>query len=70
METREKTRSSVPLPALLTVRETAAYLGLSLESVYKMIRGSLIPAVKVGGSWRVDSEQLLVAVRADKLSLH
>lgn len=43
---------------LVTIREASQYLQLSCLSVYRLCRLQLIPAVKVGGSWRVDLELL------------
>ena len=39
---------------LLTVAEAAALLKTSRQQIRKMIRGGLIPAVKIGREWRVD----------------
>ena len=43
---------------LLTVEETAVLLKTSRQQIRKMIRGGLIPAVKIGREWRVDQAYL------------
>ncbi len=40
--------TEAPLPATLTVVETAAFLGLAVQSTYKGIASGQIPHVKVG----------------------
>lgn len=37
---------------VLTVRETADYLGFSATKVYKLIEAKRIPASKIGGQYR------------------
>ncbi len=37
---------------LLSLKEVAAYLGISKQSLYRMVKGGTIPAYKVGGAWR------------------
>ncbi len=43
---------------LLTTRETAEYLGLAEETVYKKARLRELPSVKVGRSLRFDLQAL------------
>ena len=43
---------------LLTTRETAEYLGLAEETVYKKSRLRELPSVKVGRSLRFDVQAL------------
>ena len=43
---------------LLNVMETAQYLGLRVETVYKKARLRELPSVKVGGALRFDVEAL------------
>ncbi len=43
---------------LLNVRETAQYLGLSVDTVYKKARLRELPYVKVGRALRFDIEAL------------
>jgi excisionase family DNA binding protein len=37
---------------LVSVKEIAAFLGVSKQSLYRMVKASAIPAYKVGGTWR------------------
>jgi excisionase family DNA binding protein len=43
---------------LLNVEEAAVYLGLKVDTVYKMARLRLLPSVKVGRSLRFDVKAL------------
>lgn len=43
---------------LLTVEEAAALPKTSRQQIQKMIRGGLIPAVRIGREWRVDQAYL------------
>ena len=43
---------------LLNVRETALYLGLEVDTVYKKARLRELPCVKVGGALRFDVKAL------------
>jgi excisionase family DNA binding protein len=43
---------------LLNVAEAAAFLGLKVDTVYKMARLRQLPSVKVGRSLRFDIEAL------------
>ncbi|WP_425576656.1 helix-turn-helix domain-containing protein [Nocardioides nanhaiensis] len=43
---------------LLSVKETAEYLGLSTRTVYQMIRDNRLPAFRVGSQWRVRASDL------------
>ena len=38
---------------ILSIDEAAAWLGLSYNSVRKLILDGVIPAIKLGGQWRV-----------------
>ena len=44
--------------ALLTPSETAAYLKVPVETVWRWCRRGTLPAVKIGKYWRVDKEEL------------
>ena len=44
---------------ILTVKEVAAYLKLSVITVYKLLKEGNLPGFKVGSSWRVNKEDLL-----------
>lgn len=41
-----------PFPRVMTVEEVAAYLQISLRSVYNLAAAGEIPAVKIAGQWR------------------
>lgn len=43
---------------LLSAREVAAMLGVSYRTAYRMIRGGEIPAMRVGGVYRVSESEL------------
>jgi excisionase family DNA binding protein len=43
---------------LLTVKEVAALLRVSAQTLYKMLDNGEIPAVKVGSQWRFDRERI------------
>ena len=47
------------LPALLTPNEVADYLCIHINTVYKLIHQGLLPAFRVGKSWRIRREYLL-----------
>lgn len=40
-------------PELLTVKETAAYLRIPVPTVYYLVQRGQLPAVQIGGRWRV-----------------
>jgi excisionase family DNA binding protein len=46
------------LENLLTVKEVAAMLRVSAQTLYKMLEQGEIPAVKVGSQWRFDREKI------------
>lgn len=41
------------LPELITVKETAEYLRIPLPTVYYLVQRGQLPAVQIGGRWRV-----------------
>lgn len=45
--------SEPPTPDLLTVKETAAYLRIPLPTVYYLVQRGQIPAIQIGGRWRI-----------------
>jgi chromosome partitioning protein len=49
---------------LLTLAEVAAELGLSHETVYRLVRGGQLPGLKVGTQWRFDRAQLRAYLRS------
>lgn len=45
-------------PELLTLRELAEYLRVSLRTAYQLASDGAVPAVKVGGQWRIPRAEL------------
>ena len=45
-------------PELLTIRELAAYLRVSLRTAYQLAYDGAVPAVKLGGVWRIPRAEL------------
>jgi len=43
---------------LLTVKETAEYLRIPLPTVYYLVQRGQLPAIQIGGRWRVKKELL------------
>jgi excisionase family DNA binding protein len=43
---------------LMTVKETAAYLRIPLPTVYYLVQRGQLPAVQIGGRWRVKRDAL------------
>jgi methylglyoxal synthase len=43
---------------LLTVKETADYLRLPLSNLYYLVQRGQIPAIKIGGRWRIKKSSL------------
>jgi excisionase family DNA binding protein len=48
------------LKNLLTVKEVAALLRVSTQTLYKMLEQGQIPAVKVGSQWRFDGDKIKI----------
>jgi excisionase family DNA binding protein len=46
------------LPDLLTVKETAKYLRIPLPTVYYLVQRGQIPAIHIGGRWRIKKSAL------------
>jgi excisionase family DNA binding protein len=46
------------LENLMTVKEVAALLRVSSQTLYKMLEAGTIPAVKIGSQWRFDRDQI------------
>lgn len=42
-----------PPPELMTVKETAEYLRIPLPTVYYLVQRGQLPAVQIGGRWRI-----------------
>ena len=51
---------------LLTLRETAEYLKVSVRTVHRLIRDAGLPSFKVGGQWRVRADELQRWLQAKK----
>lgn len=47
-----------PVTVVLTLHEAAEQLGVHYMTAYRYVRLGLLPAVKVGGSWQVTSDDL------------
>jgi excisionase family DNA binding protein len=50
--------SETPIHNLFTVKETAEYLRVSLPTVYYFVRHGKIPAIHIGGRWRIKKSSL------------
>jgi excisionase family DNA binding protein len=44
---------SAELPELMTVKETSQYLRIPLPTVYDLVQRGQLPAVQIGGRWRI-----------------
>ena len=47
-----------PVHHLLTVKETAEYLRIPLPTVYYLVQRGKIPAIQIGGRWRIKKSAL------------
>lgn len=47
-----------PSPQLLSAREAAAQLRVTVDTLYRLIRSGEVPAVRVGGQIRIDRDEL------------
>ena len=56
-------------PEFLSVPETAALLRIGERTVYKLVRQGDLPALKVGGQWRVHRPTLLEWARGRHMEL-
>jgi excisionase family DNA binding protein len=50
--------SETPSHSLLTVKETAEYLRIPPPAVYHLVRRGQIPAIQIGGRWRIKKSSL------------
>jgi len=50
--------SQQPSHNLLTVKETAEYLRIPLPTVYYLVQRGQLPAIQIGGRWRIKKESL------------
>ena len=46
------------MPELLTVKETSQYLRIPLPTVYYLVQRGQLPAVQIGGRWRIKRDLL------------
>jgi methylglyoxal synthase len=56
--TEPQAASESPNHNLLTVKEAAHYLRLPLSSLYYLVRRGQIPAIQIGGRWRIKRSSL------------
>ena len=45
--------SEEEVPELMTVKETAEYLRIPLPTVYYLVQRGQLPAIQIGGRWRI-----------------
>jgi excisionase family DNA binding protein len=50
--------SETPIHNLLTVKETSQYLRIPLPTVYYLVQRGKIPAIQIGGRWRIKKSSL------------
>lgn len=50
---------------LLTVKELAALLRVSSQTLYKMLEQGEIPAVKIGAQWRFDRDKIRLWIESN-----
>ena len=50
--------SETPVHNLLTVKETAEYLRIPIPTVYYLVQRGKIPAIQIGGRWRIKKSSL------------
>ena len=51
------TRNPSPLrSSVMTIKEVASYLGVHSITIYRLLKSSDIPAMKLGGQWRFKKE--------------
>src|SRR6516162_11316615 len=58
MESSPKAVSETPIHYLLTVKETAEYLRIPIPTVYYLVQRGKIPAIQIGGRWRIKKSTL------------
>ncbi len=50
--------SALPMHNLMTVKETSEYLRIPLPTVYYLVQRGQLPAIQIGGRWRVKKDML------------
>ena len=58
LNAKSQALSECPNHNLLTVKETADYLRLPLSSVYYLVQRGQLPAIQIGGRWRIKKSSL------------
>ena len=58
MESSPKAVSEIPIHYLLTVKETADYLRIPIPTIYYLVQRGKIPAIQIGGRWRIKKSTL------------
>lgn len=48
----------VTLPAVLSVKQAAEYLGVCDETVYTLVHRADFPSFRIGRSWKIDGRRL------------
>jgi len=67
-ENRVVQEGRATLPALLTIRETAALLRCDIHFVYRLAYDGSLPTVKLGAwTWRARSADLLSMIKAGSI---
>ena len=59
-------RSDSPIGVLYSTDEVAAFMGVTPRTVQRWIREGKLPAVVVGGTYRVKREELQAFVKAER----
>jgi excisionase family DNA binding protein len=63
---RDSAKAIVPREGLLTIREAAQYLAVSVSTLYGWVWQRRIPFVKIGRALRFDPRDLAAFVEANK----
>ena len=50
------------MPEIMTPKEVASYLKLSVLTVYKHVKQGTIPGFRIGNSWRFDKKKIDAAL--------
>ncbi len=58
MPDQQPSPSQTSAPNLITVKETAEYLRIPLPTVYYLVQRGQLPAVQIGGRWRIKKDML------------
>ena len=43
---------------IMDIREVASYLKMREQTVYRLVKRGKLPALKIGGSWKIKKEHL------------